>query len=97
MDQINHSFIARLHLHCPHDCNARCRTNAIYDFSPPPLLHTLHYTILAMAILCKGQAATRVRAPLPNPINSLCVGLVVLFCFQAVPDENLGLSVRVKG
>ena len=38
-----------LHIYC-----------AIYDAPPTPLLYAIHYTILATAISCKGQAVGRV-------------------------------------
>jgi len=34
---------------------------AIYDASPTPHLYTMHNTILAMAISCKGQTCARIH------------------------------------
>jgi len=57
--RINRPFIRPARLHCPHCCNTIARLLAsIRPPTRPPLVYAIHHTTLAMAISCKGQAAT---------------------------------------
>jgi len=79
---VNPPFILPSHVHCPHYCNTIARL--LRKIRRPPDLSCVcytHYTILAMAISCKGQPhaqAVRVYISIISMIRFIVIIVVII-------------------